>query len=27
MKDLDPLGYLIRFAKRRKGRAFSPEVV
>lgn len=27
MKDLDALGYLIRFAKRRKGRAFSPEEV
>ena len=24
---LDALGYLIRFAKRRKGRAFSPEEV
>ena len=27
MKDLDALGYLIKFAKRRKGRAFSPEAV
>ena len=26
-KPLDALGYLIRFAKRSKGRAFSPEAV